>query len=122
MPAQLTGTKGCCARGLAALIARATSLPAPLSPVIRTLESERATRSISAFSSIRARQVPISSTGPVWWVIAIKGSDTQRGDSSPLRGVPLQRSDRLWCQLINRLLGLMVQRLRGKRNEQDYLA
>ena len=53
--------EGCLARGLAALMARATtSLPTPLSPVMRTLASERATRSTSAFSSEIDGLVPIS--------------------------------------------------------------
>src|SRR5689334_866217 len=65
MPAQLTGTNGSDARALAAQIARATvSLPDPLSPVINTLASDRAIRSISAFSSAMAGLDPIIWTEP----------------------------------------------------------
>ena len=60
MPAQLTGTNGALARGLSAKIARATiSLPTPLSPVISTLASDRATRSTSAVKSAIDGLVPI---------------------------------------------------------------
>src|SRR5579871_4183645 len=51
-------------------MARATtSLPEPLSPVISTLASDRATRSTSAFSSVMAGLVPISCTLEVCLVV-----------------------------------------------------
>jgi hypothetical protein len=62
MPAQLTGTKEF-TRVLASLMARATtSLPEPLSPVISTVASDRAMRSISAPSSVMAWLCPMNCT------------------------------------------------------------
>ena len=52
-------------------MARATSsLPTPLSPVMRTLASERATRSTSAFSSMIAGLEPIRSMCPVCLIVS----------------------------------------------------
>src|SRR5262245_12477302 len=66
-------------------MARATtSLPAPLSPVIRTFASERATRSISALSSVMTGLVPIIWTGP-WFLIMVQG---YLGSSPAFRGAP----------------------------------
>jgi hypothetical protein len=60
-PAQFTGTKDRLARALRQWIAWATSsLPTPLSPVMRILASESAMRSISCLSSIIGRLFPIS--------------------------------------------------------------
>src|SRR5215470_3093337 len=90
MPAQFTGTNGASARRLDAPIARATSsLPTPLSPVIRTLPSERATCSISSFSSIIAGLEPSKLTFP-FCLMSLqfqRGRQTFSGDSvdvSPL--------------------------------------
>ena len=55
-------------------MARATtSLPTPLSPVISTLASERATRSISAFNSEITALVPIICTCPFCLISAFSG-------------------------------------------------
>src|SRR6185503_10098532 len=62
-PAQLTGANTWLARGPREWIARATiSLPTPLSPVIRTFASERATRSISCSSAVTSALRPVSWT------------------------------------------------------------
>ncbi len=71
MPAQLTGTNPTAARVLAAWMARATtSLPEPLSPVISTLASERATRSTSALRSEITVLVPINWTFPICLIVS----------------------------------------------------
>src|SRR5688572_12328973 len=60
-PAQLTATNSLFCRGPSAWMARATtSLPTPLSPVIRTFASDRATRMTSSRSSSISGLVPTS--------------------------------------------------------------
>ena len=60
-PAQFTGTNGAEARSEFAPMALATtSLPHPLSPVMRTFASERATRTSSALRSRMTALVPIN--------------------------------------------------------------
>ena len=60
MPTQLMATIGICARALFAWIMRlAISLPTPLSPVNRTLASQRAACSISTRSACMAGLTPI---------------------------------------------------------------
>ena len=62
-PAQLTGAKTCAGARAPRVDARATiSLPTPLSPVISTLASDRATRSISCSSARTSALRPVSWT------------------------------------------------------------
>src|SRR5262245_34748053 len=62
-PAQLTGANTWLTRGPREWMARATiSLPTPLSPVISTFASDRATRSISCSSAVTSALRPVSWT------------------------------------------------------------
>ena len=77
-PAQLTAMNARSARGLLVWMARATSsLPTPLSPVMRTLASDRAMRSISWRSSSIGWLLPMrwACSGLRIDVLVVRGSD-----------------------------------------------